>query len=40
MRPGLVLAGALTWLDLDSPTPLRGRPRWQGSAAPGLDARR
>jgi len=26
-----VLAGALTWLDLDSPTPLRGRPRWQGS---------
>lgn len=32
VRPGLVLAGALTWLDLDSPTPLRGRPRWQGSA--------
>lgn len=32
-RPGgpLSLAGALSWLDLDSPTPLRGRPRWQGS---------
>jgi outer membrane receptor protein involved in Fe transport len=32
-RPGprLALAGALTWLDLDSATPLRGRPRWQGS---------
>ena len=28
---GLSLAGALSWLDLDSPTPLRGRPRWQGS---------
>lgn len=27
----LSLAGALSWLDLDSPTPLRGRPRWQGS---------
>jgi vitamin B12 transporter len=27
----LALAGSLTWLDLDSPTPLRGRPRWQGS---------
>jgi outer membrane receptor protein involved in Fe transport len=26
-----VLGGALTWLDLNSPTPLRGRPRWQGS---------
>lgn len=40
---GLALAGALTWLDLDSPTPLRGRPRWQGSlrlvwrAADGLE---
>ncbi|HEV7659456.1 MAG TPA: TonB-dependent receptor [Allosphingosinicella sp.] len=30
-RPGLILAGALTWLDLESATPLRGRPRWQGS---------
>lgn len=29
--PSLSLAGALSWLDLDSPTPLRGRPRWQGS---------
>lgn len=28
---GLSLAGALGWLDLESPTPLRGRPRWQGS---------
>lgn len=28
---GLSLAGALSWLDLESPTPLRGRPRWQGS---------
>jgi outer membrane cobalamin receptor len=27
----VALAGALSWLDLDSPTPLRGRPRWQGS---------
>jgi vitamin B12 transporter len=25
------LAGALSWLDLESPAPLRGRPRWQGS---------
>lgn len=25
------LDGALSWLDIDSPTPLRGRPRWQGS---------
>jgi iron complex outermembrane receptor protein/vitamin B12 transporter len=31
LRPGLAFAGALTWLDLDSATPLRGRPRWQGS---------
>ncbi|HVQ09992.1 MAG TPA: TonB-dependent receptor [Allosphingosinicella sp.] len=31
VRPAVTLAGALTWLDLDSPTPLRGRPRWQGS---------
>jgi vitamin B12 transporter len=31
LRPAFALAGALTWLDLDSPTPLRGRPRWQGS---------
>lgn len=30
-RSGLILAGALSWLDLKSPTPLRGRPRWQGS---------
>jgi vitamin B12 transporter len=30
-HPRLALAGALTWLDLDSATPLRGRPRWQGS---------
>jgi outer membrane receptor protein involved in Fe transport len=29
--PALGLAGSLSWLDLDSPTPLRGRPRWQGS---------
>ncbi|MGZ8307974.1 MAG: TonB-dependent receptor plug domain-containing protein, partial [Allosphingosinicella sp.] len=27
----LSVAGALSRLDLDSPTPLRGRPRWQGS---------
>jgi outer membrane receptor protein involved in Fe transport len=27
----LSVAAALSWLDLDSPTPLRGRPRWQGS---------
>jgi outer membrane receptor protein involved in Fe transport len=27
----LTVAGSLSWLDLDSPTPLRGRPRWQGS---------
>ncbi|HEX8482234.1 MAG TPA: TonB-dependent receptor [Allosphingosinicella sp.] len=27
----LSVAGALSWLDLDSATPLRGRPRWQGS---------
>jgi len=27
----LSVAGALSWLDLDSPTPLRGRPRWQGA---------
>ncbi|MEA3009413.1 MAG: vitamin transporter [Sphingomonadales bacterium] len=26
----LRLTGSLSWLDLDSPTPLRGRPRWQG----------
>lgn len=31
VHPLLALAGALTWLDLDSATPLRGRPRWQGS---------
>lgn len=31
IRPRLGLAGALTWLDLDSPTPLRARPRWRGS---------
>ena len=31
LTPRLALAAALTWLDLDSPTPLRGRPRWQGS---------
>jgi outer membrane receptor protein involved in Fe transport len=29
--PPLSLSGALSWLDLESPTPLRGRPRWQGS---------
>ncbi|HYG49124.1 MAG TPA: TonB-dependent receptor [Allosphingosinicella sp.] len=28
---GLSVAGALSWLDLDSPARLRGRPRWQGS---------
>lgn len=28
--PGIGLSAALTWLDLDSPTPLRGRPQWQG----------
>jgi outer membrane receptor protein involved in Fe transport len=39
----LSLGGALSWLDLDSPTPLRGRPRWQGSlraawqASPALE---
>jgi vitamin B12 transporter len=31
VHPSLAFAGALTWLDLDSATPLRGRPRWQGS---------
>ncbi len=31
VRRGLRLDGALTRLDLESPTPLRGRPRWQGS---------
>lgn len=31
IRPGLALAGALAWLDMESPTPLRGRPRWQGA---------
>ncbi len=31
LGPGLTLAGALAFLDLDAPTPLRGRPRWQGS---------
>ncbi|MEA3043806.1 MAG: vitamin transporter [Sphingomonadales bacterium] len=31
IRPAFALAGSLAWLDLDSPTPLRGRPRWQGS---------
>jgi outer membrane receptor protein involved in Fe transport len=30
--PALTLAGALTRLDIDSITPLRGRPRWQGNA--------
>jgi vitamin B12 transporter len=41
--PRLTLTGALTWLDLDSAVPLRGRPEWQGSlravwrAAPTLD---
>lgn len=25
------LSGALTWLDIDSPTPLRNRPDWQGN---------
>lgn len=29
--PRIGLSAALTWLDLDSPTPLRGRPQWQGS---------
>jgi outer membrane receptor protein involved in Fe transport len=29
--PALSLSGALSRLDLKSPTPLRGRPRWQGS---------
>lgn len=28
---GLTLTGALTYVKLDSETPLRGRPRWQGS---------
>lgn len=43
VRSGFALAGALTWLDLDSATPLRGRPRRQGSlraiwqAARGLE---
>jgi outer membrane cobalamin receptor len=31
LRPAFALAGSLSWLDLESPTPLRGRPRWQGS---------
>jgi outer membrane cobalamin receptor len=29
--PRLRLGGALTWLDIDSATPLRSRPRWRGS---------
>ena len=29
--PGLDVAGALTWLRIDSPTPLRNRPDWQGN---------
>jgi vitamin B12 transporter len=43
LSPHFALAGALTWLDLESATPLRGRPRWQGSlravwqAAQGLE---
>ena len=32
VSPRLDFSGALTLLDLDSPTPLRGRPRWQGAA--------
>lgn len=28
---GVGVAASLTWLDIDSPTPLRGRPSWQGS---------
>ncbi|MET1111538.1 MAG: TonB-dependent receptor, partial [Allosphingosinicella sp.] len=35
----LSLDGALSWLELDSPTPLRGRPRWQGSLRAAWQAR-
>jgi iron complex outermembrane receptor protein/vitamin B12 transporter len=31
VRPALRLDGSLAWLDLESPTPLRNRPHWQGS---------
>jgi outer membrane receptor protein involved in Fe transport len=34
----LRLSGALSWLDLKSPIPLRGRPRWQGSLRAAWDA--
>lgn len=34
----LSLDGALSWLDLNSPTPLRGRPRWQGSLRAAWEA--
>ncbi len=29
--PSVDVSGALTWLRIDSPTPLRGRPDWQGN---------
>lgn len=32
LSPAWRLRGALTYLDVASPTPLRARPRWQGSA--------
>lgn len=35
----LDLSGALTWLDLDSATPLRSRPRWQGGLRAAWQAR-
>lgn len=31
LTSALGFAGSLTWVDLDSPTPLRGRPAWHGS---------
>ena len=30
--PSVTLSGALTWLRIDSPAPLRDRPDWQGNA--------
>jgi outer membrane receptor protein involved in Fe transport len=29
--PSVDMSGALTWLQIDSPTPLRSRPDWQGN---------
>jgi vitamin B12 transporter len=35
---GWSAAGSLTWLSLDSATPLRGRPRWNGNLALSWDS--